>query len=135
MEDSDADDEIEPLTEEQLIEELVCFDETNQLSKQDIIVHFKQAHYGQRTKNPNNEVYFFEKESSWLGSQNQQPQPTQTAKRLNDEKYSLPKFCDRVIRVYCKNQQHLACLQLALRQWTRTHGCPSPRGGSQSQTM
>jgi HD superfamily phosphohydrolase len=128
-------DEVNTLTEQQLIRELVSFDDTAQLNEDNIIVHFKQAHFGQKTKNPNNEVYFFEKESNWRGSESQQPQPKQLAKRLADEKYSLPKFCDRVIRVYCKKLECLPMLQSALRQWTRIHGCPSPRGGSQSQTM
>ena len=134
--DSDSEcDEFHTLTEEQLINELVSFDDTNQLTKDDVIVHFKQAHFGQKTKNPNNEVYFFEKEPDWKGSQSLKPHPMVRAKRLNDEKYTLPKFCDRVIRVYCKSQSNLPFVQLALRQWTRMHGCPSPRGGSQSQTM
>ena len=118
-----------------MIQELIQKDRSDTLRAKDIIVHFKQAHFGQKTKNPNNEVYFFEKESNWRGSESQQPQPKQLAKRLADEKYSLPKFCDRVIRVYCKKMECLPMLQSALRQWTRIHGCPSPRGGSQSQTM
>ena len=100
-------DEVNTLTEQQLIRELVSFDDTAQLNEDNIIVHFKQAHFGQKTKNPNNEVYFFEKESNWRGSESQQPQPKQLAKRLADEKYSLPKFCDRVIRVYCKKMESL----------------------------
>ena len=65
----------------------------------------------------------------------QKPSPRQEARRLDDDKYSLPRFCDRVIRVYCRSPFKLHLLQNVLREWTNKNGCPSPRGGSQSQVM
>jgi HD superfamily phosphohydrolase len=147
--DDDNEDKDDKLTEEMLKQELVDIDTTNELSVEKIIVHFKQAHYGQKIRNPNNEVYFFPKEteyahvfSSSSSSSRQSSQqgrtpktPNQPAQKLNDEKYSLPRFCDRVIRVYCRDEKYLHVLQNALRKWTKENGCPSPRGGSQSQVM
>ena len=138
-EEEEEDDDISRLTVNNLIEELVLLDRTKdrtrRLMAEDIIVHFKQAHFGQKTRNPNNEVFFFEKEADWYGSASQKPSPTQEARRLDDDKYSLPRFCDRVIRVYCRSPLKLHLLQNVLREWTNKNGCPSPRGGSQSQVM
>ena len=122
-----------------MIQELIQKDRSDTLRAKDIIVHFKQAHFGKRSQNPNNAVYFFSKEPEWYGGSPNQKSISQSQKQpaqlLSDEKYSLPRFCDRVIRVYCRDPKHLHLLQNALREWTSENGCPSPRGGSQSQVM
>ena len=124
------------LTPSTVVEEIVRNDPTGTLCTDDVIVHFKNVHHGKGIKNPNDYVYFFEKQRPWEGPTSAKPAPDNLARTIDSRKYNLPEsFCERVIRVYCKRNDMQDTLIECLRMWSKTNACPSPRGCSQSQEM
>ena len=122
------------LTTSTVAEEIVREDTTGTLTTEDVIVHFKNVHHGKGIKNPNDSVYFFEKQRAWVGPTSAKPAPDNLARIIDSSKYNLPEsFCERVIRVYCKRHEVQDILQECLRAWSKHNACPSPRGCSQSQ--
>ena len=119
-----------------MAEEIVRKDLTGKLRVEDVIVHFKNVHHGKGIRNPNDYVYFFEKQRPWEGPTSAKPAPDNMARIIDSGKYNLPEsFCERVIRVYCKRQEVHDTLVECLREWSKSNACPSPRGCSQSQEM
>ena len=124
------------LTTAAVAQEIVRKDLTGTLCVEDVIVHFKNVHHGKGVKNPNDYVYFFEKQRAWEGPTSAKPAPDNLARIIDSGKYNLPEsFCERVIRVYCKRHEVQDTLVECLRVWSKSNACPSPRGCSQSQEM
>ena len=86
------------LTTAAVAQEIVRKDLTGTLRVEDVIVHFKNVHHGKGVKNPNDYVYFFEKQRAWEGPTSAKPAPDNLARIIDSGKYNLPEsFCERVM--------------------------------------
>merc|ERR1711871_1485993 len=78
------------LTSSDVVHEIVRNDPTGTLCADDVIVHFKNVHHGKGIKNPNDYVYFFEKQRPWEGPTSAKPAPDNLARTIDSRKYNLP---------------------------------------------
>jgi hypothetical protein len=106
-------------TEEMIAEEIRAEQPDTGLEKtftvDDIIVEFVKVHHGRGEDNPVDDVYFFKKDGV-------------AATRIKTDvklQATLPQiFCDRAIRVFCKDRQYMGHVSLA---FVRGSPCIIPR--------
>ena len=122
------------LTPSTVVEEIVRNDPTGTLCTDDVIVHFKNVHHGKGIKNPNDYVYFFEKQRPWEGPTSAKPAPDNLARTIDSRKYNLPESLERDSRVLQENDMQ-DTLNECLRMWSKTNACPSPRGAAKARDV